>query len=80
MIGKIAPRGKRVGGLVRYLFSTGPAQQEGRGRRNPHVDPRVIDAYEHDRTITNAARRSFKTSDERQAALERATLKLLRES
>ena len=48
--------------------------------RSAYVDPRVIDAYEHDRTITNAARRSFKTSDERQAALERATLKLLRES
>lgn len=48
--------------------------------RSAYVDPRVIEAYESGRTITNAARRSFKTSDERQAALERATLRLLRES
>ena len=48
--------------------------------RSSYVDPRVIAAYESGSTITNAARRSFKTMDERQAALERATLKLLRES
>ncbi|EON22275.1 MULTISPECIES: DNA topoisomerase IB [Nocardioides] len=48
--------------------------------RSAYVDPRVIEAYESGRTITNAARRSFRTSDERQAALERATLRLLRES
>ena len=48
--------------------------------RSAYVDPRVIEAYESGSTITNAARRSFKTSDERQAALERATLRLLRES
>jgi DNA topoisomerase-1 len=47
--------------------------------RSAYVDPRVIEAYESGATITNAARRSFKTSDERQAALERATLRLLRE-
>ncbi|MEO5663862.1 MAG: DNA topoisomerase IB [Nocardioides sp.] len=47
--------------------------------RSAYVDPRVIEAYESGSTITNAARRSFETSDERQAALERATLKLLRE-
>jgi len=29
VIGKICPRGKRVGGLIRYLYATGPAQQEG---------------------------------------------------
>ncbi len=46
MIGKVAPRGKRVGGLIRYLYATGPAQQEGRGRRNPHTDPRVIAGFD----------------------------------
>lgn len=48
--------------------------------RSAYVDPRVIEAYESDRTIAGTARRSYKTTDERQAALERATLKLLRES
>ncbi len=48
--------------------------------RSAYVDPRVVDAYESGRTIVGTARRSFKTTDERQAALERATLKLLRES
>lgn len=47
--------------------------------RSAYVDPRVIEAYESGSTITNAARRSFRTADERQAALERATLTLLRE-
>jgi DNA topoisomerase I len=47
--------------------------------RSSYVDPRVIDAYERDKTIENATRRRFDTTDERQAALERATLKLLRE-
>jgi len=26
VIGKICLRGKRVGGLIRYLYATGPAQ------------------------------------------------------
>lgn len=47
--------------------------------RSAYVDPRIIEAYESGSTITNAARRSFRTTDERQAALERATLRLLRE-
>jgi DNA topoisomerase I len=47
--------------------------------RSAYVDPRVIDAYEEGRTIERATRRSYDTTDERQAALERATLKLLRE-
>ena len=46
MIGKVAPRGKRVGGLIRYLYATGPAQQEGRGWRNPHTDPRVVAGFD----------------------------------
>ncbi len=46
MIAKVCPRGKRVAGLIRYLYATGPAQQEGRGRRNPHVDPRVVGGFD----------------------------------
>ena len=48
--------------------------------RSSYVDPRVIDAYEEGRTIERATRRSYETTDERQAALERATLRLLKES
>ena len=47
--------------------------------RTSYVDPRVVDCYERGRTIERATRRSYDTTDERQAALERATLKLLRE-
>ena len=46
MIGKVCPRGKRVGGLLRYLYATGPAQQEGRGRRNPHTNPRLVAGFD----------------------------------
>jgi len=35
-----------VAGLIRYLYATGPAQQEGRGRRNPHTDPRVVGGFD----------------------------------
>ncbi|MXG90274.1 DNA topoisomerase IB [Nocardioides flavescens] len=48
--------------------------------RSSYVDPRVIEAYEEGRTIHRTTRRTFDTPDERQAALERATLKLLKES
>ena len=47
--------------------------------RTSYVDPRVVDAYEEGRTIGAATRRSYDNTDERQAALERATLRLLRE-
>jgi len=47
--------------------------------RSSYVDPRVIDAYERGKTIEKATSRRYQTTDERQAALERATLKLLRE-
>jgi DNA topoisomerase IB len=47
--------------------------------RSSYVDPRVVDSYERGRTIERAVRRSYATTDERQAALERATLRLLRE-
>jgi len=46
VIAKVCPRGRRVAGLIRYLYSTSPAQQEGRGRRNPHVDPRVVGGFD----------------------------------
>ncbi len=48
--------------------------------RSSYVDPRVIEAYEQGRTIERTTRRTFDTPDERQAALERATLRLIRES
>ena len=48
--------------------------------RSAYVDPRVLDAFESGRTIVAATRRSFTSADDRQAALERATLKLLREN
>ena len=43
--------------------------------RTSYVDPRVVEAYERGRTIT--VRASYDTDDARQAALERAVLKLL---
>ncbi|WP_139977738.1 DNA topoisomerase IB [Nocardioides litoris] len=46
--------------------------------RSSYVDPRVVDAYEEGRTIHGTTRRSYDTPDERQAALERATLKLIK--
>ena len=48
--------------------------------RSAYVDPRVIEAYEDGRTIARTTRRTFDNPDERQAALERATLKLIKES
>ncbi|MDP2772746.1 MAG: DNA topoisomerase IB [Nocardioides sp.] len=47
--------------------------------RSAYVDPRVIEAYEEGKTISATTRRTSDTPDERQAALERATLKLLKE-
>ena len=47
--------------------------------RSSYVDPRVVDAYEEGRTIEAATTRTYKTADERQAALERAVLRLLKE-
>jgi DNA topoisomerase-1 len=48
--------------------------------RSSYVDPRVIDAFEEGRTIERATRRTHDTPDERQVALERATLRLIRDS
>ncbi len=47
--------------------------------RSSYVDPRVIDLYEDGTTIASAVRRSYDSPDERQLALERAVLRLLRE-
>ena len=47
--------------------------------RSSYVDPRVVEAYEHGRTIRGTTRRTYDTPDARQAALERATLKLIRD-
>ncbi|MCD4533596.1 DNA topoisomerase IB [Nocardioides sp. cx-169] len=48
--------------------------------RSSYVDPRIIEAYEEGKTIRGTTRRSYDTPDERQAALERATLKLLKQT
>ena len=45
--------------------------------RSAYVDPRVVDAYEEGRTIRAAVRRRYDDPDDRQAALERATLRLV---
>ena len=46
--------------------------------RSAYVDPRVVDEYEEGRTIAAATRRRHRSPDERQSALERAVLRLLR--
>jgi DNA topoisomerase-1 len=46
--------------------------------RSSYVDPRVVDAYEQGRTISGTTRRRYDKADDRQAALERAVLRLLR--
>jgi DNA topoisomerase-1 len=48
--------------------------------RSAYVDPRVIEAYERDRTIKATTRRTYDDPDQRQAALERATLRLIKET
>jgi DNA topoisomerase I len=48
--------------------------------RSSYVDPRVVDAYEEGRTIASAVRRKAATPGERQTNLERAVLRLLKES
>lgn len=45
--------------------------------RSAYVDPRVVEAYEAGRTIQDTTRRTFDTVDARQAAYEKATLRLL---
>ncbi len=45
--------------------------------KSAYVDPRVIDLYEGGTTIASAVRRNHGSPEERQAALERAVLKML---
>jgi DNA topoisomerase I len=45
--------------------------------RASYVDPRVVDLYEDGTTIERAVRATYASDDERQAALERAVLRLL---
>ncbi|NYG57065.1 DNA topoisomerase IB [Nocardioides perillae] len=45
--------------------------------RSSYVDPRVVEAYERGDTIAAATGKDYDNPDERQAALERATLRLL---
>ena len=60
--------------VAEFLGNT-PAQA-----RTSYVDPRVVDAYEEGRTIGHAVRRKAATPDERQAILERAMLRLLKDA
>jgi DNA topoisomerase I len=48
--------------------------------KSSYVDPRVIDLYEDGVTIGDAVRRRYKSSEHRQAALERAVLKMLQDA
>ena len=48
--------------------------------KKSYIDPRVIDLYETGTTIAAAVRREAKTPDDRQATLERAVLRLLRDA
>ena len=64
MIAKVCPKGRKVAGLLRYLYSTSPAQQEGRGRRNPHVGPRVVAGFDDpavlEPSVGEGGRRDFR--------------------
>jgi DNA topoisomerase I len=48
--------------------------------RSSYVDPRVVQAYEEGRTIASAVRRKAATPAERQTNLERAVLRLLKDT
>ena len=71
-----ASRKRAVSGAMKevaeYLGNT-PTQA-----RTSYVDPRVIDAYEEGETIRGTTRRHYAKADDRQAALERAVLRLLK--
>jgi DNA topoisomerase IB len=71
-----ASRKRAISGAMKevaeFLGNT-PAQA-----RTSYVDPRVIDAYEEGETIHGTTRRNYAKADDRQAALERAVLRLLK--
>lgn len=46
--------------------------------RSSYVDPRVVEAYDEGRTIRAATRRRHDDDAARQAACERATIRLIR--
>jgi hypothetical protein len=48
VIGTVLPRGRQVGGLLRYLFREGPAAEHGLAA--DHVAPRLIAAWDPDLT------------------------------
>lgn len=48
--------------------------------KSSYVDPRVVDLYEDGTTIGNVVRREHRTPEERQAAIERAVLRMLAKS
>lgn len=48
--------------------------------KNSYIDPRVIDLYEDGTTIAAVARRRHSSPDQRQAALEKAVLRMLAEA
>jgi hypothetical protein len=55
VIGTVLPRGKQVGGLLRYLFREGLAGQ--RGLAADHVAPRLIAAWDGDLTTLSSPER-----------------------
>ena len=71
-------RRRAIAGVMRdvaeYLGNT-PALA-----RSSYVDPRVVEAYDEGRTIKAALRRSHPDDDARQLALERATVRLIRDT
>jgi DNA topoisomerase-1 len=72
-----ASRKRAVSGAMKevaYFLGNTPTMA-----RSSYVDPRVVAAYEEGRTIVDATAVTYETVDERQLALERATLALLRE-
>jgi DNA topoisomerase IB len=76
--GSVASRKRAVAGAMKEVASF--LGNTPTLARSSYVDPRVVDAYEEGRTISRTTRRTFDTPDERQAALERATLRLLKEA
>ena len=48
--------------------------------KSSYVDPRSIDLYEDGTTIADAVRRDYASPDERQSAMEKAVLDLLRDA
>jgi DNA topoisomerase IB len=71
-----ASRKRAISGAMKevaeFLGNT-PAQA-----RTSYVDPRVVDSYEEGKTIRGTTRRRYERADDRQAALERAVLRLLK--